>query len=187
MQLLSLKVSTCNCLSRSDLESYLTCCYYAKQATNSIRSLCNLRQLSLPLDEVIYFFTHISHVPSLRLKWSLCHRFSPPLPPPISPSHSHKWKGPHLSVCMSTGREISCTGATVYEGEPATVTCHFNSDLSFTWDSFYINRLQPSHSESSEFMCSLFCLLVSLFACFWRGGGGGQGRLGRFKNLFSYG
>ena len=48
----------------------------------------------------------------------------------------------------------------MYEGEPASVTCHFNSDLSLTWDSFYINRLRPGHSGNSEFKYS-----VSLFDC----------------------
>ena len=40
----------------------------------------------------------------------------------------------------STGTKISCTSSPVYEGETASVTCHFNSNLRETKNNFFVYR-----------------------------------------------
>ena len=56
-------------------------------------------------------------------------------------------------VQIFTGRTISCTGATVHQGERANVTCHYNSDLSVTYDSFYIARWGPGQHQHRKASC----------------------------------
>ena len=72
-------------------------------------------------------------------------------------------------VNIFTGRTISCTGPTVYEGDPANVTCHYNSDLSVTHDSFYIARWRPGHyhHRKASYHSDLCLLLLSLFKTSW--------------------
>ena len=41
---------------------------------------------------------------------------------------------------LFTGTKISCTSSPVYEGETASVTCHFNSNLRETKNNFFVYR-----------------------------------------------
>ena len=41
---------------------------------------------------------------------------------------------------LFTGTKISCTSSPVYEGETASVTCHFNSNLRKTKNNFFVYR-----------------------------------------------
>ena len=41
---------------------------------------------------------------------------------------------------LFTGTKISCTSSPVYEGEAASVTCHFNSNLRETKNNFFVYR-----------------------------------------------
>ena len=101
-----------------------------------------LQSLSNSLQKVMYPFTEDHTL--LMLQWDLSAHTHVHFPVTGNLSaHTHlrfPERGNLKDYPLFTGTKISCTSVPVYEGDPTSVTCHFNSNLRETKDDFFVYR-----------------------------------------------